>query len=108
MGRRLTHRPRWVLALVVCLSSVLMLVWSPWLTSDRAVNIVKIAFETKWRGVADGCGFSGLGIRSVQRTLLGYTVTIEYACGMLPSNSPQFNQQADVYVSPLATVHGLP
>ena len=103
-----TYRSRRFSALATCLMVIVLLVWSHWLTPTRATRLARSAFETKWQGVADGCGFVGPGVRAVQRAALGYTISIDYACGMLPSDSPKFHQHADVYVSPLATVHQLP
>ena len=108
MSKRPTHPIHWLITPVTCFSIVLMLVWSPWLTSTQATHLVNTAFDRKWHGIADGCSLGKAGIQSVRRVALGYTATIEYACGMLPSNSPEFYRRATVYVSPLATVHGLP
>lgn len=108
MGRQPTQHSRRVIVLAACFSFAAMFAWSPWLSPARAVNQVKAAFETKWHGVADGCSLDNSGIRSVKRTVFGYSIKIEYACGMLPSNSREFYRYKNVYVSPFATVHNLP
>jgi hypothetical protein len=35
-------------------------------------------------------------------------VTIEYACGLIPADLPEYHQRATSFISPLGTVHGLP
>ena len=102
------RRARHSAATVVCLTLALVLIWAPWMTPGFATNRVTDAFTTAWAGVADGCSLVRPGVRDVNRDLLGYTVTIEYACGMLPSDSAEYHHQAVVYVSPLATLHGVP
>ncbi len=113
MNVRPNRGTRGALALVVTIVAVplstLVLLWAPWMTPGRAAHVVTRAFGTAWSGVADGCSLVPPGVRAVQRgPATGYTVTIVYACGMVPSNSPEFHRRAVVYVSPLVTIHGLP
>ena len=87
----------------------LVLLGAPWMTPRVAAHVVTRAFRTAWDGVPDGCSLVPPGVHAVRRgPVAGYTVTIVYACGMAPSNSPEFHRRTEVYVSPLATVHGLP
>jgi hypothetical protein len=113
LPNRGTLGTRRALALVVTIVAVplstLVLLWAPWMTPRVAADAVTRAFGTAWSGVPDGCSLVAPGVRAVQRApVAGYTVTIVYACGMVPSNSPEFHRRAVVYVSPLATIHGLP
>lgn len=93
-------------ALVLLMAS---LVWAPWISGEEAETQVAQAFASAWQEVIDGCGFNcdGCGIKETHRVVIGYSVEIEYACGMLPSDSSEFHQHDVVYVSPLGTVHGL-
>ncbi|TSC92019.1 MAG: hypothetical protein CEN90_134 [Parcubacteria group bacterium Licking1014_17] len=88
---------------------LLIFVWAPWITKGYAESIVSERFSAKWQGVGDGCGFNckGCGVKESHRTLFGITVKIEYACGMLPSDSPEYHRIDSVFVSFLGTVHGL-
>ncbi len=113
MNVRPNRGTRGALALVVTMVAVplstLVLLWAPWMTPTRAADAVTRAFSTAWSGVPDGCSLVPPGVRAVHRgPATGYTVTIVYACGMVPRNSPEFHRRAVVYVSPLATIHGLP
>ncbi|HEY45397.1 MAG TPA: hypothetical protein G4O14_01285, partial [Anaerolineae bacterium] len=51
-------------------------------------------FNSIWEGVVDGCGVIG-----TERTLLGYKVEIEYGCGLIPEDSPQYHQIDHAFVS---------
>lgn len=93
--------------ILVGLTIALLLIWSPWMTPAIAAQRVESAFATVWDGIADGCGLVGPA-GPVTIRLVGYTTEITYACGMLPSNSPEFHKHTVVYISPLGTVHGLP
>ncbi len=99
------------IALVYLLAGILvLLIWAPWITKSYAEARTTEAFITAWQGVADGCGFScaGCGIQDARRTVAGYVVTYEYACGLLPYDSPEFHMTGTAFVSPLGTVTGLP
>ena len=82
--------------------------WSPWITKNHAEKIVSEKFIAEWQNVSDGCGLNcyGCGVKNSHRTLFGYSVEIEYACGMVLPDSP--NKTSYVFVSFLSTVHGLP
>jgi len=95
--------------------SILMVItglgaWSPWITQryaqERAVN----SFNKSWEYVIDGCGTNckGCGAISSQRTIFGSFVTIEYACGMIPEDTPEYHYQATGFVSAIGTVYGYP
>jgi hypothetical protein len=88
----------------------LLFLWSPWISAGYAERAVTGEFESSWEGVADGCGFNcqGCGVTASERVPFGYRVQIEYACGMLPADLPEYHQQADIFVSLFGTVHQLP
>ena len=67
-------------------------------------------FASEWRGVLDGCGFNceGCGVVRANRLMVGYSVEIEYACGLVPYDCPEFHLVDAVYVSLFGTVHRLP
>jgi hypothetical protein len=94
-----------VLALILAL-----VLWSPWLTTAYVERRVIQEFSSAWDGVVDGCGFDceGCGVIRVSRLTFGYSVEIEYACGLLALDSSEFHLAGMAYVSPLGTVHGLP
>jgi hypothetical protein len=35
-------------------------------------------------------------------------VTLEYGCGMLPADTPEYHERTLIFVSSLGTVHGIP
>lgn len=98
------------LALILLLLLLALLAWSPWLSADFARQRAESAFSAGWQGVADGCGLNCKGCGAVQagKTWFGYRVTVEYACGLLPADSPQYHRRAEGFVSFLGTVHSLP
>lgn len=87
-----------------------LLAWSPWIDEAYAKERAVAAFERAWLNVADGCGFGchGCGAIHVSDIPFGKLVRLEYACGMLPADSPEFHQRAEVYVSFIGKVYGLP
>jgi hypothetical protein len=99
--------PSVILAFLVL---TLTLAWSPWLTRASGEQRAVDSFNRAWALVVDGCGTSckGCGAVSSQRVLFGVQVTIDYACGLIPADLPEYHQQTTVFVSPLGTVHGLP
>jgi heat shock protein HslJ len=84
-----------------------MLIWAPWMTEDMAASVTIKAFEAEWRDVADGCGFNceGCGVKNIQWRFIGRAVEIEYACGMLPADRPEYHRYGWYYVSPIGTAH---
>ncbi len=99
---------------LVSLISILILgfgliLWAPWLTPERAEALVTERFNSDWEGIIDGCGFAcaNCGAKPAQCLIIGYQVEIEYACGMLPADSPEYHEHGSAYVSPFGTVHGL-
>lgn len=82
---------------------------APWLTAEAAQERAVAAFTASWSGVADGCGFNckGCGAAAAERATFGWRVEVEYACGLLPADLPEYHQRATLYVSPIGTVHGL-
>ncbi len=95
---------------LIVLAFLAICAWSPWLTQPVAENRAVDSFDKAWEFVADGCGTNcqGCGAISSQRVPFGALVTIEYACGLIPADLPEYHQQATAFVSALGTVHGLP
>jgi len=95
---------------LVALVPIVIAAWSPWLTQASAESRAVNSFNKAWEFVADGCGTSckGCGAVSSQRVPFGALVTIDYACGMIPADVPEYHQQATGFVSGFGTVHGLP
>lgn len=89
---------------------IVLLAWSPWLTPPfaeaRAVN----TFNKAWSLIADGCGTNckGCGAVSSRRVPFGMEVTLEYGCGLMPEDSPEYHEHATGFVSVLGVVHGFP
>jgi hypothetical protein len=96
---------------ILAVSALLLgLLWAPWLTREYAERRVVGEFTAAWQGVIDGCGFNcrGCGVKELRRVLTGYVATIEYACGLLPADAPDFHETRRVHVSVFGTVHALP
>ena len=93
-----------VAAVVVILT---LLGWCPWITEGYAERRVVEVFEESQKDIVDGCGFNceGCGVKESHKSLFGYSVQIEYACGLLPYDSPEFHQTATIFVSCIGTVH---
>jgi len=89
---------------------VILLAWSPWLTRTSAETRAVDSFNKAWEFVADGCGTNCKGCGAVlsQRMPFGVLVTMEYACGLIPADLPEYHQRRNTFVSALGTVHGLP
>lgn len=89
---------------------ILICAWSPWLTTDSAEVRAMDVFSQDWESVADGCGMNckGCGAISSERVPFGVLVTIDYACGMIPADLPEYHRQSTAFVSAFGTVHGLP
>jgi hypothetical protein len=85
------------------------LIWAPWLSRQDAEDRVVDQFNAAWEGVVDGCGFNcaGCGVTQSKRTLLGFKVEIEYACGLIPEDTPEYHQIDRAFVSVLGIVTGL-
>ncbi len=81
--------------------------FAPWVTvsfaEQRAIN----AFEGQWKNVSDGCGFNckDCGVKTSEKVLFGRKVVIEYACGLLPADSPELHHKKELFVSFLGTVN---
>jgi len=89
---------------------IALLAWSPWLTESFAKARAVDSFNNSWTTVIDGCGTNckGCGAVKAQRILFGVKVTLEYGCGLMPEDTPQYHEQATGFVSALGTVHGFP
>ena len=95
---------------IVTLVVIVLFLWSPWINEAYAKKRAVAQFERAWLNVADGCGFGchGCGAAAWKKVPFGAQVTLEYTCGPLPADTPEEHRQADVYVSPLGKVYGLP
>jgi len=84
--------------------------WSPWISETYAQNAVTTGFDDAWEGVVDGCGLNcnGCGSMEAWRVPFGMRVRLEYACGLIPADLPEYHEQDVFFVSFLGTVHGLP
>jgi hypothetical protein len=96
--------------ILVVLAFIILSAWSPWLTQAYAEARAAEAFDKAWEFVIDGCGTNckGCGAVAFQRVPFGALVTIEYACGLIPADLPEYHQQVTAFVSALGTVHRLP
>jgi hypothetical protein len=103
-------RRKFSLIMIITLVVIALFAWSPWIKESYAKERAVKLFERTWLNVADGCGFAchGCGAESWKKVPFGAQVTLEYACGMLPADSPEYHQKADVFVSFLGKVYGLP
>lgn len=97
-------------SILVALALITLFAWSPWLTQTSAEVRAVGAFNNAWKSVADGCGTNCIGCGAVtsRRAPFGVLVTIEYACGMIPADLPEYHQQTTAFVSALGSVHGIP
>jgi len=104
MKRKLT------LITIITLLVIGLFFWSPWINGAYAKRRAVAEFERSWLNVAGGCGFGchGCGAAAWKKVPFGAQVTLEYTCGMLPAATFEGHQQANVYVSPLGKVYGLP
>jgi hypothetical protein len=97
--------------LILAIGALIVLcAWSPWLTQESAEVLAVDSFNKAWEFVADGCGTNckECGAVSSQRVPFGVLVRIEYACGLIPADLPEYHQQSTAFVSALGTVHGFP
>lgn len=96
--------------LVLAILIFAIFAWAPWINTSYAKERAVAEFERAWLNVADGCGFGchGCGSIETKKVLFGTQVTLEYACGMLPADSSEYHQQAEVFVSFMGKVYGLP
>jgi len=101
---------RWMTGMALLVVLVGAGAWAPWVTDAAARERAVAAFETGQSGIADGCGFSckGCGPTATRKVAFGRRVSIEYACGLLPADLPEYHRRQEVFVSAIGTVHGLP
>jgi hypothetical protein len=99
-----------LIAIFIVFDLLVILAWAPWFTRSQAEAVVERRFEAGWREVTDGCGFNctGCGVTELQKVPFGYQASIEYACGMLPADDPQYHRFASGLVTFLGTLHGFP
>lgn len=103
-------RRKLLTVIITTIVIVVLFLWSPWINVGYAKMRAVAEFERTWLNVADGCGFAchGCGAVGTKKVAFGMQVTLEYACGMLPADSSNYHQQADVFVSFLGKAYGLP
>lgn len=99
----------WVL---LALSIILLIfaLYYPWMKADKAREALVEQFNAKWQGVQDGCGINckGCGPQEALKVLGGYKIRLEYACGILPEDKPEYHKNATVFVSFLGSASGIP
>ena len=95
---------------ITTLVIISLFLWSPWITKTYAKERAVAEFERAWLNVADGCGFSchGCGAIAAKKVAFGTQVTLDYACGMLPADSPEYHQKTDIFISFLGKAYGFP
>ena len=96
-----------VLSIAACV--LVLIIWAPWMTTRSAEEKVLDRFNSAWDGVVDGCGFNctGCGVTRSEKTLLGVKVEIEYACGLIPEDTPEYHQVDQAFVYGFGLVTGL-
>lgn len=99
-----------VTLILIVLAVVSLCAWAPWISRAYAAGRAVDSFNQAWLSVVDGCGTSckGCGAVAARRVPFGVIVTIDYACGMIPADLPQYHLQSEVFVSAFATAHGFP
>ncbi|RXT06569.1 hypothetical protein [Ammoniphilus sp. CFH 90114] len=92
-----------VLALVI----LFFIISSPWLTPSTINSIVASAIESSQEDMVDGCGMdcNGCGVKKVEKVAFGSIAKIEFACGLIPEDLPEYHEEARVFISFLGTVH---
>ena len=97
-----------VSTLLIVLAITVLFAWSPWLTEPAAETRALNSFNHAWKSVVDGCGTNcrGCGAVASQRVPFGVLVTVEYVCGLIPADLPEYHLQSTAFVSPLGSVHG--
>lgn len=96
------------ITIIVSILTILVLfAWSPWITKDYAEKRILEVFEEGNKGITDGCGFNcvGCGITNSNKVFFGYSVDIEYGCGMRPTDRRDLNERDTKFVSFIGTVH---
>jgi hypothetical protein len=86
---------------------ILLSAWCPWLTESAAEQRVLGTFQSGQKGMTDGCGFAckDCGSKRAEKRMFGYFVDIEYACGLLPKDAPEYHRTERRFVTFLGTVH---
>ncbi|MEV5027945.1 hypothetical protein [Paenibacillus sp. LPE1-1-1.1] len=87
-----------VIAFIVIVSGFL---FSPWVTESFAKHRAINALEEQWKNVQDGSGFNckNCGFKTSEKVPFGRKVVIEYACGLLPSDSPEYHKKKEMFIS---------
>ena len=101
---------RKLIELCIAVMFVALSAWSPWLTQEFADVSAVDAFNRAWLSVIDGCGTNckGCGAIKSQRVPFGIEVTLEYGCGLMPADTPEYHEQTTAFVSAFGTVHRFP
>lgn len=84
--------------------------WAPWMTRARAEGQAAATFQAAWAGVIDGCGLDCTGCGAVESHWVpfGYSVTLEYACGLIPADTPEYHQRSTGIVPAVGPAFGFP
>jgi len=103
-------RRKLMLAVSVTVIVIALSAWSPWLTQSFAETRAVDSFNHSWTTVIDGCGANckGCGVINSKRVMFGMEVTLEYGCGLMPEDTPEYHEQATGFVSAFGTVYGFP
>ena len=96
----------------LCIAIILIALsaWSPWLTPEFAEVRAVDSFNRALFSVIDGCGTNckGCGVIKSQRVPFDMEITLEYGCGLMPEDTPEYHTQATGFVSAFGTVHQFP
>lgn len=98
------------ISLITIILALGIFAWSPWITQELAEQRTEQTLQETWLDVADGCGIdcSGCGAVRSRRAPFGVIVTLEYGCGMIPADTPEYHERATVFVSSFGVLYGLP
>ena len=80
------------------------------MTPQAVEAIVERGFTAAWDRIPDGCGLSceNCGVHGIRWAPFGRSVELEYACGLIPADRPEFHETTSIFLSSLGTLHGLP
>lgn len=94
---------KYPISVVVTMLVIVLSYFSPWITDNYARQAAITGFNHAWEHTNDGCG-SDKALQSV-KVPFGRNIEIEYGCGLLPSDSPEYRQKTEVFVSFIGTTH---
>ena len=93
-----------IIAAIIIL--IALFAWAPWMSEASAKESVNAYFEKQNKGIVDGCGFNcdDCGIKNASKIPFGYSIEVEYACGLLPADSKQYHTIATINVYSWGTI----